>query len=540
VAEIAMLARVAAEAGGVYSTHIRDEAVHVIESLDEAFSAAAQAGVPVVISHHKWRRAGELGPLGGDAGAYPQRARSCGSARCVPVCRRSTILRPEAVDGIIDIMVTWSVPYPKCAPDAGDIASEWQCTQLEACNRLQPGGAIYFQMREDDVQRVLKFEATMIGSDGLPHDRHPHPRLCGARSRAGARHYSRDVGLFPLEEACTMTGLFRAAVQPGPGAARSQRATSPTSSCSIPRASSTADVRRAHARGRRASTGMVAGACYGPQRRDRRSAGRFLHRGRVRMTPCPWPAALRLRTPASATSAAASRGCSTRRAARDLRAGRVSDRVLGVDQPAQVQPQAPARVRLHRPGQLRDIVDRPSSGRRSDHGEFTVLVVTLVAVLGICRDRCSTSVPGRGSLRTLCCLPWAIPPVVNGLMWQWIYDSKIGALNGLLVSLGIIEIPGLAVDADLGAAGARFADVWNVLPLAVILLLAALQRIPSSSTSRPHRRRGPVPAVPLRDAAVAGANAARRADPADAVGDPRVRRDLRADCRRTGHRDRRR
>ena len=53
VAEVVMLARVVAEAGGVYSTHIRDEAVHVIESLDEAFSAAAQAGVAVVISHHK-------------------------------------------------------------------------------------------------------------------------------------------------------------------------------------------------------------------------------------------------------------------------------------------------------------------------------------------------------------------------------------------------------------------------------------------------------------------------------------------------------
>ena len=39
----------------------------------------------------------------------------------------------------------------------------------------------------------------------------------------------------------------------------------------------------------------------------------------------------------------------------------------------------------------------------------------------------------RAILRTLILLPWAIPPVVNGLMWQWIYDSKIGALNGLLV-----------------------------------------------------------------------------------------------------------
>jgi ABC-type sugar transport system permease subunit len=38
--------------------------------------------------------------------------------------------------------------------------------------------------------------------------------------------------------------------------------------------------------------------------------------------------------------------------------------------------------------------------------------------------------PGRGLVRTLILVPWAIPPVVNGLMWQWIYDSNAGALNG--------------------------------------------------------------------------------------------------------------
>ena len=76
-------------------------------------------------------------------------------------------------------------------------------------------------------------------------------------------------------------------------------------------------------------------------------------------------------------------------------------------------------------------------------------------------------------------LPWAIPPVVNGLMWQWIYDSKVGALNGLLVSLGIIErLSGLALRPDLGAAGAGLRGRMELLPLAVILLLAALQRIP--------------------------------------------------------------
>jgi N-acyl-D-amino-acid deacylase len=87
------------------------------------------------------------------------------------------------------------------------IAHEWGCSQVEACERLQPGGACYFQMREDDVQRVLRYPATMIGSDGLPHDQHPHPRLWGTFPRV-LGHYSRDLGLFPLETAVhKMTGL---------------------------------------------------------------------------------------------------------------------------------------------------------------------------------------------------------------------------------------------------------------------------------------------------------------------------------------------
>jgi N-acyl-D-amino-acid deacylase len=62
-------------------------------------------------------------------------------------------------------------------------------------------------MREDDVQRVLRHPASMIGSDGLPHDQHPHPRLWGTFPRV-LGHYSRDLGLFPLETAVhKMTGL---------------------------------------------------------------------------------------------------------------------------------------------------------------------------------------------------------------------------------------------------------------------------------------------------------------------------------------------
>jgi len=207
--ELALLAAVVGEAGGVYTTHIRDEFDKVLDSLDEAFATARRGNVPVVISHHKcagpdnWGRtvqtlahidAARSGqPIGLDA--YPYIA-------------GSTVLRTDLVDGIIDVIVTWSEPHPEMsARHLAGIAAEWNCTQQEACVRLQPGGACYFQMREDDVQRVLKHPATMIGSDGLPHDRHPHPRLWGTFPRV-LGHYSRDLCLFPLETAVhKMTAL---------------------------------------------------------------------------------------------------------------------------------------------------------------------------------------------------------------------------------------------------------------------------------------------------------------------------------------------
>ena len=55
-------------------------------------------------------------------------------------------------------------------------------------------------MDEKDVQRILGFEHTMIGSDGLPHDAAPHPRLWGTFPRV-LGHYARELGLFPMEEA---------------------------------------------------------------------------------------------------------------------------------------------------------------------------------------------------------------------------------------------------------------------------------------------------------------------------------------------------
>jgi N-acyl-D-amino-acid deacylase len=91
--------------------------------------------------------------------------------------------------------------------DLSEIVEELGLDVEEAIERLSPAGAIYFRMDEEDVQRILKFVPTMIGSDGLPHDAAPHPRLWGAFPRV-LGHYGRLLGLFPLETAIhKMTGL---------------------------------------------------------------------------------------------------------------------------------------------------------------------------------------------------------------------------------------------------------------------------------------------------------------------------------------------
>ncbi len=105
-------------------------------------------------------------------------------------------------------MITWSDPHPAMAGHTlAEIAAQWSVSQQEAAARLQPAGAIYHSIAEADMRRILQHPATMIGSDGLPNDPMPHPRLWGTFPRV-LGHYSRDEQLFPLAEAVyKMTGL---------------------------------------------------------------------------------------------------------------------------------------------------------------------------------------------------------------------------------------------------------------------------------------------------------------------------------------------
>jgi len=193
----------------VYVTHMRDEADHVMESLEETFRIGRELEIGVVVSHHKVQNTPNFGksqitlPFIKEAMKHQTVCLDC-----YPYTAGSTMIRTDR--GMMEgrVLIASSTPHPECAGrNLSDIAKEWGISGTEAAKRLQPGTAIYFLMDEADVQRILAFDETMIGSDGIPVGEMPHPRLWGTFPRV-LGHYCRELGLFPLETAIwKMTGL---------------------------------------------------------------------------------------------------------------------------------------------------------------------------------------------------------------------------------------------------------------------------------------------------------------------------------------------
>jgi len=127
---------------------------------------------------------------------------------CYPYAAGSSTLDLRQVDERVNITITWSTPHPEIAGRSlREIAERWGVTQLEAARRLRPAGAIYHSISEDDMRKILAHPATMIGSDGLPNDPRPHPRLWGTFPRDLGR-YSREEQLITLADAVhKMTGM---------------------------------------------------------------------------------------------------------------------------------------------------------------------------------------------------------------------------------------------------------------------------------------------------------------------------------------------
>jgi len=194
---------------GLYCTHLRDEGDDITAAMEEAFRIGREVGVPIVLSHHKLTGSGNFGRSRETLAVIEERMRHQDvGLDCYPYCAASTVLSHERARVSSRTLVTWSRPHPEVAGAPLDqVARDMGLTEEAAIAALSPGGAIYFCMDEDDVRRILAFEHTMVGSDGLPHDAAPHPRLWGTFPRI-LGHYARDTGLFSLESAVhKMTGL---------------------------------------------------------------------------------------------------------------------------------------------------------------------------------------------------------------------------------------------------------------------------------------------------------------------------------------------
>ena len=111
---------------------------------------------------------------------------------------------------------------------------------------------------------------------------------------------------------------------------------------------------------------------------------------------------------------------------------------------------------------------------------FTFASVTVELILGMgIALVLNQSFKGRGIVRTISIIPWALPTAVMGLAWAWIFNDQFGIVNDILFRLGLIEegISWLG-NPTLAMLALIIADVWKTTPFISILLLAGLQSIP--------------------------------------------------------------
>jgi len=208
-AEVAALAEVLGPWGAVYTAHMRDEGEKVLEAIEETAAIGRAGGVRTVISHHKCTGRPNFGRSRETLAAIARLARRQPlHLDLYPYTASSTRLLPQRTLIADRVLITWSEAMPGAGGrDLDEIAAELGLGRAEAAERLQPAGAIYFAMDEADVRRILAYPDTMIGSDGIPDDEKPHPRLWGTFPRV-LGHYAREEGVLTLEEAVRrMTGL---------------------------------------------------------------------------------------------------------------------------------------------------------------------------------------------------------------------------------------------------------------------------------------------------------------------------------------------
>ena len=219
------LAQAAAQVGGLYSTHLRDEGDGLVPAVEEALMVGQESGAGVQISHLKaigsknWGSVGAALDIidrawasGQDVGfdVYPYTAGSGPMAQ---------YFDPDDIDveRAALVQITRCPDYPRYA---GRLLAEVARTEgvdlADLVRRVitAPGSAeticVMFEIDEDDMRSVLTHSRAMVGSDGIPQDGGvPHPRLLGTFPRVLGQ-YSRDEGLLDLPSAVRKMTLLPA------------------------------------------------------------------------------------------------------------------------------------------------------------------------------------------------------------------------------------------------------------------------------------------------------------------------------------------
>src|SRR5205809_2395676 len=112
--------------------------------------------------------------------------------------------------------------------------------------------------------------------------------------------------------------------------------------------------------------------------------------------------------------------------------------------------------------------------------KFTLITVTIEFALGLAIALVVNSkFKGRGLMRAVMLVPWAIPTVVAAQMWKWMLDDTFGVVNDFGTRVHILSHSHAWI-ADPGTALASViaVDVWKTTPFVALLLLAGLQVIP--------------------------------------------------------------
>jgi N-acyl-D-amino-acid deacylase len=257
--EVVALAQAAADSGGIYTSHLREEGLGLIDGVAEAIEIGRRAHIPVVLTHHKvvgkpmWgssmrtlamidsARAAGVDVM---ADQYPYTATYTGIGVLVPAWAmadgdsafarrlRDPALRDSIVKGIVfnilndrgggDISRVQLAKVAWKRDLEGKTLADWARERgMEptpevgaelVIDALQRGGAsaIYHVLDDADVERIMRYQHTMIASDGRlvrPGEGHPHPRWYGTFPRVLGR-YVRERHVLTLEEAVhKMTGM---------------------------------------------------------------------------------------------------------------------------------------------------------------------------------------------------------------------------------------------------------------------------------------------------------------------------------------------